>query len=104
MDMTRAPDFVLNEIITIDSIAQSIIKKSQNPLGIDWSMKRFTLYYGVRLQQRKNKPDKLIFLERPSTKSKIFDHPVVHTANGTLFKTTLPPYLKSKVKTKKKRS
>ena len=93
MNMAGAPEGVLNEVIKIESIARSEIKKSQNPLGLDWMMKRYTLYYGVRLQKRKNKPDKLVFLERPSRNSQIFAHPVLHTTNGILFKTTFPPYI-----------
>ncbi len=106
MDMASSSmGVVLNEIVAIESIARSEIKKSKNPLGVDWRLKRYTVYYGVRLEKRKNKPDKLIFLERPSKNSHIFAHPVVHTTNGTLFKTTFSPYfLKSKVKPKKRRS
>ena len=105
MNMAGAPEGVLNEIITIESIARSEIKKSTNPLGLDWRMKRYLLYYGVRLEKRKHKPDKLVFLERPSKNAHIFSHPVVHTTSGILFKTTFPPYiLKSKVKAKKRRS
>jgi len=94
MDMAGAPEGVLNENVTIEFIARSEITKSTNPLGIDWMLKRYTLYYGVRLEKRKHKPDKLVFLERPSKNARIFSHPVVHTTNGILFKTTFPPYKK----------
>ncbi len=100
--MAGAPMGVLNEIVAIESIANSEIKKSKNPLGIDWRLKRYTLYYGVRLEKRKKKADKLVFLERPSKNSCIFDHPVAHTTKGTFLNTTYPPYF-SKNKTKRSR-
>ena len=103
MDMAGAPEGVLDEIVTIESIANSEIKKSQNPLGVEWILKRYTVYYGVRLEKQKRKPDKLVFLERPYKNSHIFAHPVVHTTNGILFKTTFPPYILKSSKNKKKR-
>ena len=86
------PSFMLNEPVDIAFIAKQAIAESKNPLGIDYLIKNFTIYYAMRLEKRKKKPDKLVFLQRPVRKAHIFPSPIVHTTKGVFFFTTLPPF------------
>ena len=74
---------------SVSEIAKEAIEASTNPMGIDFELQRYTIYAGVRLQTKKNIPDKLIFLQKPPRKQTKayfkFAYPMLHTAGGVVF-------------------
>lgn len=70
-----------NKNKNIQNIAQKEIKKSNNPLGIDFEVPVYTMFRAVRLRRRKHKPDKLDFLKTYRGFGHKFETPVIHTTN-----------------------
>lgn len=71
---------------SVDAVAKKALEQSTNPLGVDFELKPYTTYYGVRLDRKKMRPDKLIFLERFREPGYRFPKPVIHTTEKVLFK------------------
>jgi|APSaa5957512493_1039668.scaffolds.fasta_scaffold151539_1 hypothetical protein len=76
------------EKTNLNTLASEVIRQSSNPLGIDFDLKRYTKYSGVRLEPRKRRPDKLIFLERFRGHGHRFRRPVFHTTKEVFFYAT----------------
>lgn len=72
--------------VNLKNIANTTLKQSNNPLGVTYKLKPYTIYTGLRLKRYKKRPDELVFLERPLHPNHKLSNPVIHTTNGILFK------------------
>lgn len=70
------------EPIYVENLAQKEILESNNPMGVDWEVLKYTFYHGVRLKKRKGRPDQLIFLQKYRGGGRKFSKPVIHIDEG----------------------
>jgi len=71
--------------VNLKMIAKRALAESNNPLGVDYELDRYTVYRGVRLKMYKKRPDRLVFLQRVGNPKHKLSKPVIHTAHEVLF-------------------
>ena len=74
------------EPIYIENLARNEILKSNNPMGVDWEVMRYTTYNGVMLIRKKGQPDQLRFLQKYRGRGRKFSKPVIHSSGGHFFR------------------
>jgi len=72
--------------VDLKIIANRALAESNNPLGVDYELNRYTMFRGVRLERYKKRPDRLVFLQRVRNPNEKLLTPVIHMVDGVLFK------------------
>ena len=69
-------------LMSIEDIAAKEIAKSDNPLGVNWSLQKWTIYTHVKLERHTRVPDKLLFFTRDANGAVKLPIPVAYLSHN----------------------